>query len=194
MQSRDGKLIFYNSLLPKNGSQSQYLLFLHGDGACNSAVMDYLRHYGARQKHSAIDYATALSCLADPEIKPIDQTSARFYRRVAIDTEYGGMADNADEALRLTRAVAGKRVLMMGNHGVLVVGDSVAEAFDTLYHLERACRTLVLAYSTGRPLSILADEIAERTALSWEDGGAFASAHFAQMKRLLDAEQSCYAD
>ena len=139
-------------------------------------------------------YATALSCLADPEIKPIDQTSARFYRRVAIDTEYGGMADNADEALRLTRAVAGKRVLMMGNHGVLVVGDSVAEAFDTLYHLERACRTLVLAYSTGRPLSILADEIAEKTALSWEDGGAFASAHFAQMKRLLDAEQSCYAD
>jgi hypothetical protein len=91
-------------------------------------------------------------------------------------------------------AVAGKRVLMMGNHGVLVVGDSVAEAFDTLYHLERACRTLVLAYSTGRPLCILADEIAEKTALSWEDGGAFAGAHFAQMKRLLDAEQSCYAD
>jgi hypothetical protein len=48
-------LIFYNSLLPKNGSKSQYLLFLHGDGACNSAVMDYLRHNGARQKRSAID-------------------------------------------------------------------------------------------------------------------------------------------
>jgi hypothetical protein len=55
MQSPDGKLIFYNSLLPKNGSQSQYFLFLHGDGACNSAVMDYLRHNGARQKRSAID-------------------------------------------------------------------------------------------------------------------------------------------
>jgi ribulose-5-phosphate 4-epimerase/fuculose-1-phosphate aldolase len=58
----------------------------------------------------------------------------------------------------------------------------------------RASELLSLAYSTGRPLSILADEIAEKTALSWQDGGAFASAHFAQMKRLLDAEQSCYAD
>jgi hypothetical protein len=48
-------LIFYNSLLPKNGSKSQYLLFLHGDGAGNSAVMDYLRHNSARQKHGAID-------------------------------------------------------------------------------------------------------------------------------------------
>src|ERR1700721_2135271 len=45
-----------------------------------------------------------------------------------------------------------KAVLMMGNHGVLVVGGTVAEAFDLLYSLERACRTLVLAYSTGRPL------------------------------------------
>jgi ribulose-5-phosphate 4-epimerase/fuculose-1-phosphate aldolase len=139
-------------------------------------------------------YATALSCLADPQIKPIDQTSARFYKRVAIDTEYGGMADHAEEGLRLARALADKRVLMMGNHGVLVVGDGVAEAFDALYHLERACRTLVLAYSTGQPLSILSDQLAERTALSWEDGGAFARAHFAQMKLLLDAEEPRYAE
>jgi ribulose-5-phosphate 4-epimerase/fuculose-1-phosphate aldolase len=139
-------------------------------------------------------YATALSCLADPQIKPVDQTSARFYDRVAVDTAYGGMADNADEGLRLTHALAGKRILMMGNHGVLVVGDSIAEAFDALYHLERACQTLVLAYSTGQPLSILSAQIAEKTALSWEDGGEFARAHFAEMKRLLDAEEPGYAD
>jgi ribulose-5-phosphate 4-epimerase/fuculose-1-phosphate aldolase len=143
--------------------------------------------------HAHPPYATALCCLADPQIKPIDQTSARFYRRVAIDTEYGGMADNADEGLRLTRALGDKRALIMGNHGVLVVGDSVAEAFDALYHLERASRTLMLAYAAGRPLAILADAIAEKTAQSWEDGGDFARAHFAQMKRLLDAEQSHYA-
>ena len=138
-------------------------------------------------------YATALSCLADPSIKPVDQTSARFFRRVAIDGEYSGMADNAQEGMRLARALGDKRVLMMGNHGVLVVGEDVAEAFDALYHLERACRSLVLAYSTGQPLSILADPVAEKTALSWEDGGAFARAHFAQLKLLLDAEGSGYA-
>jgi ribulose-5-phosphate 4-epimerase/fuculose-1-phosphate aldolase len=139
-------------------------------------------------------YATAWSCLADPRIRPVDQTSARFFNRVAIDTHYGGMADNAAEGLRLTRALGGQCVLMMGNHGVLVVGDTVAETFDTLYHLERACRTLLLAYSTGQPVRILSDEIAESTARSWEDGGAQAMAHFAQQKARLDAEDGSYVD
>jgi ribulose-5-phosphate 4-epimerase/fuculose-1-phosphate aldolase len=138
-------------------------------------------------------YATALSCLADPAIKPVDQTTARYFNRVAIDSEFGGMADNLEEGLRLTRALGGHKVMMMGNHGVLTVGDTVAEAFDAMYHLERACRTLVLAYSTGQKLNILSDEIAEKTALAWEDGGAFANAHFAEMKRILDAEDPSYA-
>jgi ribulose-5-phosphate 4-epimerase/fuculose-1-phosphate aldolase len=143
--------------------------------------------------HMHPPYATALSCLADPTIKPVDQTAARFFNRVAIDIEYGGMADNAEEGLRLTRALGGFNTLMMGNHGVLVIGDTVAEAFDLLYHLERACRTLVLAYSTGQPLNVLSDEIAEKTALSWEDGGASARAHFAEVKRILDEEDPGYA-
>ena len=138
-------------------------------------------------------HATALACLADPDIKPIDQTSARFHRRVAIDRDYGGMADNAAEGLRLTRTLGRMRVLVMGNHGVLVVGDSIAEAFDAMYHLERASRTLLLAYASGQPLSVLPDEIAEKTARSWEDGGAFARAHFTQMKRLLERESPDYA-
>ena len=138
-------------------------------------------------------YATALSCLKDPQIKPIDQTSARFFNRVAIDSGYEGMAKNADEGLRLTRALGDKRVLIMGNHGVLVVGDSIAEAYDALYHLERACQILILAYSTGQPLHVLSDEIAEKTAQDWQDDGAFARAHFAQMKRLLDTEEPSYA-
>jgi ribulose-5-phosphate 4-epimerase/fuculose-1-phosphate aldolase len=138
-------------------------------------------------------HATALACLADAGIKPVDQTSARFHRRVAIDRDYGGMADNAAEGLRLARTLGSMRVLMMGNHGVLVVGDSIAEAFDAMDHLERACRTLLLAYASGQPLSILPDEIAEKTARSWEDGGEFARAHFKQMKRLLDQESPDYA-
>jgi ribulose-5-phosphate 4-epimerase/fuculose-1-phosphate aldolase len=139
-------------------------------------------------------HATAWSCLADPDIKPLDQTSARFYKRVAIDADYGGIADNVTEGLRLTRALADKRVLMMGNHGVLVVGDTVAETFDALYHLERACRTLLLAYSTGQPLRILSSDIAERTALAWEQEGAQAAAHFEQIKAMLDAEDRSYTE
>lgn len=138
-------------------------------------------------------YATVLSCLQDATVRPIDQTAARFFRRIAIDRDYGGMADNAEEGLRLTRALGDKNILLMGNHGVLVVGGTVAEAFDALYHVERACRLQVLAYSTGQPVAVLPDEIAERTARCWEDGGAFARAHFAAIRRLLDIEEPSYA-
>jgi len=137
-------------------------------------------------------YTTALACLADPEIKPIEQTCARFFRRHAIDKHYGGMADNAAEGLRLVQALGGHNVMLMGNHGVLTTGNTVAEAFDALYHVERACRTMVLAYSTGQKLSRLSDEIAETTARAWEDDGAFAAAHFAEMKLSLDDEDSSY--
>jgi ribulose-5-phosphate 4-epimerase/fuculose-1-phosphate aldolase len=144
--------------------------------------------------HAHPPYATAWSCLADPDIRPLEQTCARFYKRVAIDTEYGGMADNAAEGLRLTRALADKCVLMMGNHGVLVVGSNVAATFDALYHLERACRTLVLAYSTGQPLRLLPDDIAEKTALAWEQEGAQAAQHFEELKALLEADDNSYLE
>ncbi|HEY0121643.1 MAG TPA: class II aldolase/adducin family protein [Rhizobium sp.] len=143
--------------------------------------------------HVHSPYATTLSCLADPEMKPIDQTSARFFNRVAIDRGFSGMADDLNEGVRLANLLGNRRVLLMGNHGVLVVGASIAQAFDELYHFERAARTLMLAYASGQPLSMLSPEVAESTAQDWEkyDDGAFA--HFSEMRRVLDAEGSSYA-
>ncbi|MBU6396919.1 MAG: class II aldolase/adducin family protein [Rhodospirillales bacterium] len=130
-------------------------------------------------------YATALSCLRDPTLYPVDQTSARFFNRVAIDDAYAGMADNKAEGERLAKILGEKKILMMGNHGLLTIGESAAEAFDTFYHFERAARTLMLAYGTGQPLSILNDEVAEQTANAWESEPEFGEAHFAQMRRAL---------
>jgi ribulose-5-phosphate 4-epimerase/fuculose-1-phosphate aldolase len=145
--------------------------------------------------HTHMPYATALTSLADPGIKPIDQNTARFFRRCAIDSAYGGIADNEAEGERLAALLGEHSVLLMGNHGVLVAAPSVAEAFDELYYLERAARNLVLAYSTGRPLSVLSDEVAEQTARQWEDCGAVMKfAHFEEMKRILDRECPDYRD
>jgi ribulose-5-phosphate 4-epimerase/fuculose-1-phosphate aldolase len=143
--------------------------------------------------HVHSPYATAVACLADPTILPIDQNSARFYNRVAVDRQYGGVADSADEGHRLAAVLGDRRVLIMANHGVLVAGRSVAEAYDELYYVERACRTLVLAYSTGRPLNVLPHDLAERTARGWEDYPSYADAHFAEMQRILDAKDPSYA-
>ena len=82
---------------------------------------------------------------------------------------------------------------MMGNHGVLVTANTVGEAFDDIYTLERACQVLVQAYATGQPLKVLPDEIAENTAQDWEQITDFSIAHFEEMKRVLDAEDPSYA-
>ena len=141
--------------------------------------------------HSA--YATAVASLANPDIPPIDQNTARYYKRIAIDRDYGGIADFEEEGARIVRALGNQKRLMMGNHGILVVAETVAEAYDDLYYLERACRNLVLAYSTGRPLSVLSHEIAEKTAQGWDDYKGSAFAHFEEAKRELDFTEPDYA-
>lgn len=142
--------------------------------------------------HLHLPYATALSCLDDPEIKPIDQTTARFFRRVAIDHSYGGMVDSEDEGARVARLLARHDVVLMGNHGALVAGHSIAEAFDTMYHLERACRTLIWAYSTGKPLRVLSDEVAERTAGDWARFAHSGFTHFEETKKVLEASGAVF--
>jgi ribulose-5-phosphate 4-epimerase/fuculose-1-phosphate aldolase len=139
-------------------------------------------------------YATALVGLADPEIKPIDQNTARFFNRVAYDLGYGGMANSEAEGDRLAALLGNRTTMMMGNHGVLVAAATVAEAFDTMYYLERACQTLVLAYSTGRPLNIMSDAVAEKTAQEWEEYAGQSLAHFEAMKEMLAEQDPGFAD
>ena len=78
-------------------------------------------------------YTTSLACLATPQILPIDQNTARYFNRVAVDTLYGGMADTAAEGARLAGLLADKRRLLMGNHGVLVTAPNIGEAFDDIW-------------------------------------------------------------
>ena len=139
-------------------------------------------------------YSTTISTLRDPTILPIDQNTARYFNRVAVDTQYGGMADSDAEGARLASLLKDKTRLMMGNHGILVVSPTVGEAFDDMYTIERACQILVMAYSTGRELSVLSDDVAERTARDWEKITDFSIRHFEEMKLILDKEEPDYAE
>ncbi len=139
-------------------------------------------------------YATALAALKDPAIYPIDQVTARFFRRLAIDLSYGGIASGEAEGERIAATIGNHSAVMMGNHGVTTVAPTVAEAYDAMYYLERAARTMVLAYSTGRPLAVLDDETAEMTAAEWDADRDQPLAHFEEMKRILDREDPTYAN
>jgi ribulose-5-phosphate 4-epimerase/fuculose-1-phosphate aldolase len=144
--------------------------------------------------HAHMPYATALTTLADPEIRPIDQNTMRFFGRIAYDRDYGGLALSSQEGDRLAHALGEKPVLMMANHGVIVARESVAKAFDELYYLETAARTQVLACSTGRELKPVPDDLAARVAAEWEAYEGFSEAHFAELKAILDVEEPDYAD
>ena len=123
--------------------------------------------------------------LADPELKPLDNNTARYFNRVAIDRGFGGIADEAEEGLRLVQSLGNHKTMLMGNHGLLCAGETVAEAFENMYFFERAAQTQLIAYSTGKELAILSDEIAEKTALGWEPYRGMSDAHFGYLKSQL---------
>lgn len=139
--------------------------------------------------HSA--YATALSCLKDPTLPPVDQNSMRFFNRVAVDDGFDGMG-LGDEAERIARCLGNRSVMMMGQHGVLVAGRSVAEAYDVIYTFEQAARTYMLALQTGRPLNIASDTVAEKTARQWEEFEAGPRKHLAAIRAVLDDDEPEY--
>ncbi|MCI5076886.1 class II aldolase and adducin N-terminal domain-containing protein [Oricola sp.] len=143
--------------------------------------------------HLHSKYATALACLEDPTMAPIDQNTMRFYNRVAIDDGFDGMG-LGDEAERIGRALGNHSVMIMGQHGVLVVGPSVAQCFDDIYYFERAAETYITALSTGRPLRVATPEIAEKTARQWADYPGFAEKHFAAVRDILDEDEPEYRD
>lgn len=139
-------------------------------------------------------HATVLASLADCRLPAIDQNSAMFHDRMVIDEHYGGMAFEEEGARCASLLADAKTVAMvMGNHGVLVVGATVAETFNRLYYFERAAETYIRALQTGRPLRVLPDVIAEKTAQEWEAYPGFAEAHLRELRALLDAEGSDYA-
>jgi ribulose-5-phosphate 4-epimerase/fuculose-1-phosphate aldolase len=139
-------------------------------------------------------HATVLASLADSRLPAIDQNSAMFFGRHAVDGHFGGMAF-ADEGARCAQMLADPKVktLIMGNHGVLVLGDSVADTFNRLYYFERAAETYIRALQTGQPLRVLPDAIAEKTAQEWEAYPGFADNHLREIKALLDEAGSAYA-
>lgn len=139
-------------------------------------------------------HATVLASLADSHLPAIDQNTAMFHNRHVVDDHYGGMAF-ADEGARCADMLRDPKIttMIMGNHGVLVVGATVAETFNRLTYFERAAETYIRALQTGKALRILPEAIAEKTAQEWETYPGFADAHLREIKALLDEDGASYA-
>ena len=139
-------------------------------------------------------HATVLASLKDSRLLPIDQNCATFFNRYVIDDGYGGLAFE-EEGARCAALFDDpkKRLMIMGNHGVLVIGETVAETFNRMYYFERAAETYIRALQTGMELRVLSDEIAEKTARELEEYPEQDVRHLAELKAILDHEGSDYA-
>ena len=139
-------------------------------------------------------HATVLASLKDSRLPPIDQNCATFFNRYVIDEAYGGLAfEEEGERCAALFTDPKKRVMIMGNHGVLVIGETVAETFNRMYYFERAAETYIRALQTGMELRVLPDDIAEKTAQELEAYPDQDVRHLAELRAILDAEGSDYS-
>lgn len=140
-------------------------------------------------------HATVLASLADSTLPPIEQNCAIFFNRYVVDEGYSGLAfEGEGERCAAMLTDPSKKVMIMGNHGVLVIGDTVADAFNRMYYFERAAETYIKALWTQKPLRVLSDEIAEKTAREIEQYPDQGQRHFAELKAILDDEEPVYRD
>ncbi|MFC0408295.1 aldolase [Roseomonas elaeocarpi] len=173
---------------------------LEGDGQPEATAFHIharLHHAVPRARaafHTHMPYATALAMTDGPPLLWSGQTALRFFGRVAVDENYNGLALDAREGDRIAATLGEADIVFLRNHGVMVLGDNVAEAWDDLYYLERAAQAQLLAMGSGRPLKIVPEEIARLVAAQEASGRAeSARLHLESAKRILAREEPGFA-
>jgi len=146
--------------------------------------------------HTHMPYATALTMLDDFRFPMASQNELGFYGRVAYDDTYNGVAHDHDEGRRLAAVLGNNDILMMANHGVLITGETIGQAYYDMFYLEQACRTLVLALRTGQDIRRVPQDVAAMTAKQRSRAAKTDNIrrHFNALKRLLDRDDPGYKD
>ncbi|MGI4839872.1 MAG: class II aldolase/adducin family protein [Janthinobacterium lividum] len=181
---------------------------LSGEGIIQrSAYCIHAPIHAAHPKHAAVlhthmPYVSTLTRLRDQHLHAVGHLEAQLVDQIAYDEDYDGLARDPSEGQRLADILGERSILFMGNHGVLVTGRSVAEAYDRLYTLERAARLQVFALWTGQPLRGLSSAQVDRVqdqihntplhdaaSTTYKPGYQL---HFEALRRLLDRREPDY--
>ncbi|TPX32909.1 hypothetical protein SmJEL517_g04067 [Synchytrium microbalum] len=130
--------------------------------AIHAGIHSSLPHVNAAA-HSHSMYGKAWSAL-DAELLPITQDACAFYERHAIYKEYNGVVLDTEEGKRIAK-VAGEHGhgVILSNHGLLTVGETVEEAVWWFMSMDRCCQAQMLAEATGRKLKVLDHKVASHT-------------------------------
>ena len=143
--------------------------------------------------HLHAPYSTALTAIQGGRLQMIHQNAARFFGDIAYDDHFNGIAEATQEGERMAAVMGGKKILFLANHGVVVVGPTVAQALDDFYYLERACQVQILAMHSGQPLKVMPDTMARDTHEQFTRFTVNADLMLEDIKVTLDAEDPSYA-
>ena len=143
--------------------------------------------------HTHMPFATAIAASEGGRLHMASQNSVRFFDDIAYEDEYEGLALDATEGERICRALGGKHIAFLANHGVIVVGETIAKAFAALYYLERASYLQYLVQSASQSLKLVDDRIARLTRQQFIDDPRLGTDHLAAIRRILEREEPDYA-
>jgi ribulose-5-phosphate 4-epimerase/fuculose-1-phosphate aldolase len=123
---------------------------------------------------------------------PLSQHAQMFYGRIAYH-DYEGIAIDLDERKRLQRDLGDKPVMILRNHGTLVAGATVAQAFSLMFHLEKACQAQLAAMASGQELVLPPEEASIRTRdLVFREDSPVGRAEWPALMRMLDGIDPSY--
>ena len=139
--------------------------------ANKAAAIIHWAVYDARPDIYCIIHHHAPECVAVASMKcgllPLTQVGMQFHNRIGYHA-YEGLSFDSDEKSRLATDLGRHNVLMLKNHGVLVCGSSVSEAYVRADDLQNTCATQMLAMSAGVELELPKPEVCEHTARQFE--------------------------
>lgn len=144
--------------------------------------------------HTHMPYATALCLVEGGKLEPASQNALRYYGRIGYEEEYNGLVSDEASGDRLCHKLQGADILFLANHGVIVTGDTVANTFDDLYYLERACMLQLIAQGTGKVFRRVPHAIASATVKLMVEDRAQSIAMLAALQRMLDKEEPGWRD
>jgi ribulose-5-phosphate 4-epimerase/fuculose-1-phosphate aldolase len=123
---------------------------------------------------------------------PLSQHAMRFTDAIGYH-DYEGLALELDEQARLVGDLGAHNAMILRNHGLLTCGATIAQAFDLMYYLERACQAQVGAMGGGAKLNIPPREVAAKTAQQFKNLPYKASkTEWKAMLRMLDKTDGSY--
>jgi ribulose-5-phosphate 4-epimerase/fuculose-1-phosphate aldolase len=179
---------FHGNVVAGEGVPEATAFFIHG--------RLHMKNPRARAAfHTHMPNATALAMLEGPPLVWAGQSALKFYGRMVVDDDYGGLALDEAEGDRIAASMGDADVVFMRNHGVMVTGPTIAEAWDDLYYLERAAEAQRLAMSTSRALKSVSPEMARKTYEQMREGDRdSARLHLESIKRILTREAPEFAE